>query len=290
MADGNKIWYQAGTKERDRMIRIVLVDDNLHLTGVLEQFFQDKPDIEVAGIASDGWAGLELIEKEKPDVVLLDMVMPRLDGLGVLDRLQKLAVVQPKIIMLTAFFNESMIQRAIRKGAVDYLIKPFELECIYERIRDVAGLYPEMVMEAGAVMGSMALADPPAVYHMHTVNTIPGRRKPVEVEITALLHDMGVPAHVKGYQYLRDAILLILDNKKLLNGITKHLYPKIAEKYSTTASRVERAIRHAIELAWDRGNVDLMTEYFGYSINLDKGKPTNSEFIAMVSDRIRLNY
>ena len=173
------------------------------------------------------------------------------------------------------------------KGAVDYLIKPFDLEGIYERVKDVGVLYPSMVMECGGMNGNLALADTAAAYH---VSYPVRKRKPMEVEVTALLHDMGVPAHVKGYQYLRDAILMILNDQQLLTAITKDLYPKIAEKYNTTPSRVERAIRHAIELAWDRGNVDLMTEYFGYTINFERGKPTNAEFIAMVSDRIRLDY
>ncbi len=269
------------------MVKIALVDDNQHFTTVLENFLREKEDVEVVGVAADGWAGLEIIERSQPDVVLLDMIMPRLDGLGVLDRLQEVQM-RPKVIMLTAYLNESMIQRAIAKGAVDYLIKPFELEGIYERIKDVYYVYPDMVMECGTVFGNLALS---SELPMYMARPLPiKRRKPVEVEVTSLLHDMGVPAHVKGYQYLRDSILMILQDIQILPSITKDLYPKIAEKYGTTPSRVERAIRHAIELAWDRGNVDLMTEYFGYSINLEKGKPTNSEFIAMVSDRIRLNY
>lgn len=268
------------------MIKVLLVDDNQQFTKVLEAYLKEKTDIEVVGVAEDGWTCLNLIEQQCPDVVLLDMIMPRLDGLGVLDRLQMMQV-QPKVIMLTAYVNESMIQRAMMKGALDYLIKPFALESIYERIKEVCSLYPMMVMEPGSVMGNLALSDAMPMYrYMPPVK----KRKPVEVEVTTLLHDMGVPAHVKGYQYLRDAILMILEDTQLLAGITKELYPKIAEKYNTTPSRVERAIRHAIELAWGRGNVDLITEYFGYTVNLEKGKPTNSEFIAMVSDRIRLNY
>ena len=273
------------------MLKIVVVDDNLQFVSVLENYLQEKSDIQVVGTASDGWSGLELIESYQPDVVLLDMIMPRLDGLGVLDRLQVLRN-RPKVIMLTAYFNENIMQRAMMKGASDYLIKPFELEGIYERIKDVASqktvMYPDMVYETGNRMGNMAFAESASVYQASRILT--PRRKPMEVEVTALLHDMGVPAHVKGYQYLRDAILMSLEDPQLSTSITKELYPKIAEKYTTTASRVERAIRHSIELAWDRGNVDLMTEYFGYSINLTKGKPTNAEFIAMVSDRMRLNY
>ena len=273
------------------MLKIVVMDDNLQFVSVLENYLQEKSDIQVVGTASDGWRGLELIEAYQPDVVLLDMIMPRLDGLGVLDRLQVLRN-RPKVIMLTAYFNENIMQRAMMKGASDYLIKPFELEGIYERIKDVASqkavTYPDMVYETGNRMGNMAFAESASVYQASRILT--PRRKPMEVEVTALLHDMGVPAHVKGYQYLRDAILRALSDESLANNITKELYPKVAAKYNTSPDRVERAIRHAIELAWVRGNVDLMTEYFGYTINLQKGKPTNAEFIAMVSDRIRLNY
>ncbi|MBR4943781.1 MAG: sporulation transcription factor Spo0A [Peptococcaceae bacterium] len=268
------------------MLRILLADDNQQFISVVENFFKEKPDVEVVGVAGDGWACLELVHEQEPDILLLDMVMPRLDGLGVLDRLQMMPQ-RPKVIMLTAYLNESMIQRALAKGAMDYLIKPLDLEMIYLRLKELEEMYPTTVNECGAIMGNLALADTVSPYRLPKSLQ---KRRPLEVEITTLLHDMGVPAHVKGYQYLRDAILMILDNFQLLTCITKELYPQIAEKYETTPSRVERAIRHAIELAWDRGNVDLITEYFGYSINLRKGKPTNSEFLAMVSDRMRLNY
>ena len=267
------------------MFKVLLTDDNQQFTNILANFLGEKSDIEVVGTAIDGWDCLEKIERLEPDLVLLDLIMPRLDGLGVLDRMQNLSV-RPKVIMLTAFANDAMIQRVMMKGASDYLIKPFDMEGIYERIKDVCRFYPNMGRENGGTMGNLALAEPASVYQVRQVK----QRKPVEVEVTSLLHDMGVPAHVKGYQYLRDAILMTLEDVHLLSGITKDLYPKIALKYDTTPSRVERAIRHAIELAWGRGNIDLMTEYFGYTINLEKGKPTNSEFIAMVSDRIRLNY
>ena len=270
------------------MYKILLADDNQKFAEMLATYLKEKTDVEVVGIAVDGWECLEKIESEKPDIVLLDMIMPRLDGIGVLDRIKDMEY-HPKVIMLTAFASESMIQRAMLKGASDYLVKPFELEGIYERLKDVYRYSPmTAVMEGQESYGNLALA-----------GTIPGiangkspwkQKKSLEVEVTTLLHDMGVPAHVKGYQYLREAILMILEEQGLLNSITKDLYPRIAQKYETTPSRVERAIRHAIELAWGRGNIDLMTEYFGYTINLEKGKPTNSEFIAMVSDRIRLNY
>lgn len=268
------------------MYKILLADDNQQFLNIVKDFFEKKDDIEVVGVAGDGWDCLEKIEALKPDVLLLDMIMPRLDGVGVLDRIKEKPD-RPKVIMLTAFASESMIQRAMLKGASDYLIKPFDMEGVYERVKDVCQYDPGVVMERGVVSGNLALADSQGYYQAARPVA---KRKPLEVEVTSLLHDMGVPAHVKGYQYLRDAILMILADVHLLSSITKELYPRIAEKYETTPSRVERAIRHAIELAWGRGNIDLMTEYFGYTINLEKGKPTNSEFIAMVSDRIRLNY
>lgn len=266
------------------MVKVLLVDDNQQFSEILGDYLKEKAEIEVVGTAHDGWEGLEKIEKLNPDVVVLDMIMPKLDGIGVLDRLQNLKQ-KPKVIMLTAFGSDYMIQRALQKGAHDYLIKPFEMESVYERVKE-AGMEFNYSAVGGGVQGNLALAE-------QTVRTPGGprvRRESTEVEVAELLHNMGVPAHVKGYQYLRDAILFILEDVSLLGAITKELYPRIAEKYDTTPSRVERAIRHAIELAWGRGNVDLMTEFFGYTINMQKGKPTNSEFIAMVSDRIRLNY
>ena len=271
------------------MYKVVIADDNKQYANMVESFLNSKENIEVLGVAYDGWSCVELLRETKPDVLLLDMVMPRLDGIGVLDRMQHMAH-KPKVIMLTAFANESMIERAMLKGATDYLIKPFELEGIYDRILDIGTLYRNIVAYENRE-SDMILCEPISNYVVEQKpRKIEKPRKPIEVEVTTLLHDMGVPAHVKGYQYLRDAILRCLADAQMIGNITKELYPKIAEKYDTTPSRVERAIRHAIELAWGRGNVDLMTEYFGYTINLEKGKPTNSEFIAMVSDRIRLNY
>lgn len=271
------------------MFKVVITDDNKQYAKMVEEYLRAKEDIEVVGIAYGGFECIEMVRTEKPDILLLDMMMKHMDGIAVLDRLQRMNY-QPKVIVLTAIASESMIERAMLKGAMDYLLKPFDLECLYERIVDIGRsnygyVYPKFEEE------DMMVAEPKAIYHSGTkMGRIEKRRKPIEVEVTTLLHDMGVPAHVKGYQYLRDAILRALADESLIGNITKELYPKIADKYDTTPGRVERAIRHAIELAWGRGNVDLMTEYFGYTINLEKGKPTNSEFIAMVSDRIRLNY
>ena len=267
------------------MFKVLLTDDNQQFTNILANFLGEKSDIEVVGTAIDGWDCLEKIERLEPDLVLLDLIMPRLDGLGVLDRMQNLSV-RPKVIMLTAFANDAMIQRVMMKGASDYLVKPFDMEGIYERIKDVCRFYPNMGRENGGTMGNLALAEPASVYQVRQVK----QRKPVEVEVTSLLHDMGVPAHVKGYQYLREAIMMSVEDNEMLSSITKVLYPSIAKKYQTTPSRVDRAIRHAIEVAWSRGRMETLDALFGYTINTGKGKPTNSEFIALIADKIRLQY
>lgn len=273
------------------MFKVVITDDNKQYAQMVETYLNAKDDTRVVGIAYNGFECIDLIRKEKPDILLLDMMMSHMDGIAVLDRIQRMGNA-PKVIMLTAMASESMIERAMLKGAMDYLIKPFDLECLYERILDIGrNNYGYTMYTPRTDESAMMVAEPAVIYQNHVkLGRIEKRRKPIEVEVTTLLHDMGVPAHVKGYQYLRDAILRALADENLIGNMTKELYPQIADKYDTTASRVERAIRHAIELAWGRGNVDLMTEYFGYTINLEKGKPTNSEFIAMVSDRIRLNY
>jgi len=272
------------------MFKIVITDDNKKYADMLAKYLDSKEEIEVVGVAYDGFACVDLVRSEKPDLVLLDMMMKRMDGIAVLDRVRHLSH-QPKIIMLTSNGAPSMVERAMLKGAADYLIKPFDLECLYERVLDICRSNYGYSLAQPSYTDTMMVAEPVAVYQAGAkLGRIENRRKPIEVEVTTLLHDMGVPAHVKGYQYLRDALLRVLADASLSNNITKELYPKIAEKYDSTPSRVERAIRHAIELAWGRGNVDLMTEYFGYTINQEKGKPTNSEFISTVSDRIRLNY
>jgi two-component system response regulator (stage 0 sporulation protein A) len=269
-----------------RPIRVLLADDNREFVEVIKKFIERQEDMILVGVAYHGNEALELISREKPHVVLLDIIMPLLDGLGVLEELQNSAQ-RPKIIILTAFGQEAMTQRAVNLGADYYILKPFELETLGKRIRQIHDDFSESVngvqpTKAGANVSNMSNSQvsngilPPT-----TVN--------YEVEVTRMIHQMGVPAHVKGYQYLRDAIVNVVLDVSLLGAVTKELYPMIAVKYKTTPSRVERAIRHAIELAWDRGNVDFMNRYFGYTINVDRGKPTNSEFVAMVADKLRMS-
>ena len=216
---------------------------------------------------------MELVKEKNPDIILLDIIMPHLDGIGVLEKLNKMELSpKPKVIMLTAFGHENITQRAVELGASYYILKPFNLEVLAERIRQL-GKVP-----AGS-----------GKIQVNPVKNINIRKDNGFIEeITQIIHEIGIPAHIKGYLYLRDAISMVAEEIELLGSITKILYPRIAQKYETTPSRVERAIRHAIEVAWARNNIDTIKKFFGYTINTEKGKPTNSEFIALVADRIRL--
>ncbi|MGO0122875.1 sporulation transcription factor Spo0A [Desulfothermobacter acidiphilus] len=247
--------------------RILLVDDNRELINALKDFFSEQSDFELVGVAYNGQEALELIEKYRPDVVVLDLIMPYLDGIGVLEKFsQGTDSYQPRFVILTALGQDSVAQKATELGASYYVVKPFSFPVLASRIRQLrAGHQPPVAATRASSSRS------------------------IDVAVTNVIHELGVPAHVKGYHYLRDAIIMVIEDVGLLGGITKELYPAIATKYNTTPSRVERAIRHAIELAWDRGSVDTFNRFFGYTINRNKGKPTNSEFIAMVADRLRLD-
>lgn len=242
----------------------MIVDDNRDFCEILKEYFEGQEDCLVTAVAHNGLQALEFLAQDMPDVMILDLIMPHLDGIGVLEKLALEYEVRPKVIILTAFGQEAMTKRAVELGANYYILKPFDLEVLGNRVRQLANNQS----------GPVRLLQP--------------KMRNLDVEVTNLIHQMGVPAHVRGYQYLRDAIILVIGEMSLLGAVTKELYPMIAEKYNTTPSRVERAIRHAIELAWDRGNVELMNKFFGYTIDVERGKPTNSEFIAMVADRLRV--
>lgn len=252
--------------------KLLIADDNKEFCSILTDFFTDQEDIELVGVTHNGLEALDDITEKQPDVVVLDIIMPHLDGIGVLERLEG-AEYRPRVIMLTAFGQESMTRKAVQLGADYYLLKPFDMEVLANRIKELGTGYIQK-----AAKNILA----------NTTQQQTIKPKNLNVEVTNIIHQMGVPAHIKGYQYLRDAILNVIAEVNLLGAVTKELYPMIAEKYTTTPSRVERAIRHAIELAWDRGNVEMMNNFFGYTINLDRGKPTNSEFIAMVADKLRI--
>ncbi|KLU61380.1 stage 0 sporulation protein A [Peptococcaceae bacterium CEB3] len=266
-------------------VRVLLTDDNRDFIEVLKEYIKQQQDMDLVGVAYHGQEAVELINREEPDVVVLDIIMPHLDGLGVLEKIQDRAK-KPRIIILSAFGQETMTQKAVNLGADYYILKPFDLETLGRRIRQLAGNDPVPV-GPGLQAANMVLANGVFAAGL-SPKSAAGEAKHLEVEVTRMIHQMGVPAHVKGYQYLRDAIVDVVQEISLLGAVTKELYPMIAEKYETTPSRVERAIRHAIELAWDRGNIELMNKFFGYTIDVDRGKPTNSEFIAMVADKLRM--
>ncbi|KLU55489.1 chemotaxis protein CheY [Paenibacillus sp. VT-400] len=263
-------------------IEVLLADDNREFTNLLAEYISEQEDMEVTGIAYNGEEVLQLLEQTRdvPDVLILDIIMPHLDGLGVLKRLRDLNLSpQPKVIMLTAFGQENITQRAVQLGASYYILKPFDMEVLANRVRQLVGTQTAMSTSSGSSM------------FMKSSNVVPmGKHKNLDANITSIIHEIGVPAHIKGYQYLREAITMVYNNIEILGAITKTLYPAIAEKFKTTPSRVERAIRHAIEVAWTRGNIDSISHLFGYTINISKSKPTNSEFIAMVADKLRIEH
>jgi len=252
----------------EETISILVVDDNKDFCSVLDEYFSDQKELNICGTAYNGIDAIKAIQEKEPDVVILDIIMPHLDGIGVLEKLYTTELnVKPKIIVLTTLGQETMTQQACDLGADYYILKPFDLDVLGTRIKQ---LVRGEVSDDGRPKSGVF------------------KGKKMDVEVTKIIHQMGVPAHIKGYQYLRDAIIVVIEDVSLLNAVTKELYPLIAKKYMTTSSRVERAIRHAIELAWDRGNVDMMNRFFGYTINVERGKPTNSEFIAMVADKLRI--
>lgn len=251
------------TKE---VIKVAIADDNREFAAIMQEFLTQQEDFELVGIAYNGEQILTIIQEAKPDVVILDIIMPHLDGIGVLERVNTFTGKRPKIIMLTAFGQESITQRVVELGADYYVLKPFNMEVLASRIRQLAS--------------TITLQRPVVAQAI--------KARPVDVEVTNIIREIGIPAHIKGYQYLRDAIMMIIGEIELLGAVTKVLYPMIAQKYSTTPSRVERAIRHAIEVAWSRGNMEMINRIFGYTIKLEKGKPTNSEFMAMIADKLRM--
>jgi two-component system response regulator (stage 0 sporulation protein A) len=258
-------------------IEVLLADDNREFTNLLSEFISEQDDMVVAGVAYNGNEVLNYMDQHKkaPDVLILDIIMPHLDGLGVLEKLREMNLQpQPKIIMLTAFGQENITQKAVQLGASYYILKPFDMDILTNRIR-------QLVSNTQTITSSSS----------NRTNVVPiTKGKNLDANITTIIHEIGVPAHIKGYQYLREAITMVYNNIEILGAITKTLYPAIADKYKTTPSRVERAIRHAIEVAWTRGNIDSISHLFGYTINISKSKPTNSEFIAMVADKLRIEH
>lgn len=259
-------------------IRVVIADDNIKMINTLEKVVSCEEDMKVIGNAKDGMEAVELIKNEEPDVVILDVIMPNLDGLGVLEKIKNENLrKRPSVILLTAMGQENVTEEAFRLGVSYIMLKPFDNQMLLKKIRNVAGVYKEAETKSFIRTSKLDIPKQNTAYRL-------------EIIVTNIIHEIGVPAHIKGYQYLRDAIILVVKDIDIINSITKQLYPAIAQLYHTTPSRVERAIRHAIEVAWDRGKTDTIEELFGYVITNGKAKPTNSEFIALIADKIRLEY
>ncbi|EJS53487.1 sporulation transcription factor Spo0A [Bacillus thuringiensis] len=258
-------------------IKVCLVDDNKELVSMLESYVAAQDDMEVIGTAYNGQECLNLLTDKQPDVLVLDIIMPHLDGLAVLEKMRNIErLKQPSVIMLTAFGQEDVTKKAVDLGASYFILKPFDMENLTSHIRQVSGKANAMIKRP--------------LPSFRSATTVDGKPKNLDASITSIIHEIGVPAHIKGYMYLREAISMVYNDIELLGSITKVLYPDIAKKYNTTASRVERAIRHAIEVAWSRGNIDSISSLFGYTVSMSKAKPTNSEFIAMVADKLRLEH
>ena len=263
----------------DSKISVLIADDNKEFCSILNDYLLNQKDIVVTGIAKDGREALELIQQKQPDLVVLDIIMPHLDGLGVLEKLNGMDLDKmPRVIVLSAVGQDKITQQAITLGADYYVVKPFDMDIFTKRIREMFSTQ-DVETKRRSVSTQVVQREAAAT-----------SRGPIdlETEITSIIHEIGVPAHIKGYMYLREAITMVVNDMELLSAVTKELYPSIAKKYNTTALRVERAIRHAIEVAWGRGQVDAINKLFGYTVHNEKGKPTNSEFIAIIADKLRL--
>ncbi len=244
--------------------RLLMIDDNEQLVEAVKEYFSDSSEIEVKYVASDGLEGVKLIEEHDDyDVVLLDLIMPNKDGLWVLEELKNKGL-DKKIIVETSYNAMDVIRQVSEYGVKYYLLKPYDFDDLEKRILQLSNAKEGKVID------------------LHTNN--------LKSSITKTLHDLGIPSHIKGYQYIRDGVEIIFDRPDVIGGITKELYPELATKFDTTVSRVERAIRHAIEVSWNRGDWDLMEELFGHSVDIDKAKPTNSEFMVTIADKLRLEY
>ena len=266
----------------EEKIKVFIADDNQEFSHTLSSYINSQDDMEVVGMARDGNEAVDLVIKTEPDVVLLDVIMPHLDGLGVLEKINVIKKNNmPTCIMLSAVGQDKVTQKAIELGAEYYVVKPFDIEVIIKRIREIKFFKPSQVT------GNF-IARETKLQYIDISKDKDKKEENLEALVTNIIHEVGVPAHIKGYQYLREAIIMVVNDIEVINQITKQLYPDIAVKYKTTPSRVERAIRHAIEVAWGRGQTDTVENIFGYTVSASKGKPTNSEFIAMIADKLRL--
>ena len=240
--------------------KILLADADEEFRILVADVITGEADMEVVGSVGDGEEALKLVCGGGADVLVMDLVLGGIDGLELLRQIGELSGRRPTILVVSGFTRGNVVNQAAALGADFFMTKPCRMDSITERIR---------LLRVGGLEAAPS-------------------RQSLETLVTAIIHEIGVPAHIKGYQYLREAILIAVEDMDVINAVTKVLYPEVAKRFGTTASRVERAIRHAIEVAWDRGDLETLQRYFGYTVNSAKGKPTNSEFIAMIADRLQL--
>ena len=264
-------------------IRVVIADDNRKMLEIVAERIKLETDIKIVAMTQDGKEALKFIREMKPDVVLLDLILPSLDGMAVLEQMTEEEKQHSSVIMLSVMGQDMLAEEAFSLGVRYFLLKPFDMESLLHKIRSCKGRHRT---------GKEEKSNRIRIYETekHVFEKEKKSKVSLEIIVTNIIHEVGVPAHIKGYQYLRDSILMAVHDMDILNSITKQLYPAIAIRNHTTASRVERAIRHAIEVAWSRGKMDTIDALFGYTVNAGKGKPTNSEFIALIADKIRLEY
>ena len=246
-------------------IKVLVIDDNVNLVDMVKQYFSSHAVIEVSDVAYNGKDGLSLMESNNYDLVLLDLIMPVMDGIKLLEECA-MRNINNRVIVVTSYNSPEIIRKVSGLGIKYFMLKPFELSDLEEKILEYSN------------------------NEVYSKKTIDLYYSDLQMSITKLLHELGVPSHIKGYTFIREGINLIYNDPSIANAITKELYPVIAKKYETTPSRVERAIRHAIEVSWNRANWELMEEIFGYSVDIDKAKATNSEFIVTLADKLRLEY
>jgi len=244
--------------------KVLAVDDNKALTDMIQEYFEDNKNIEISFVAHDGNEAVDIIKDNESsiDVILLDLIMPKKDGVYVLEKLKSLNI-SKDIIVVTSFNEEETIRKVSEYGVKYVILKPFELHDLESKILEVKNKPKSNILNVGS--------------------------NNLRVSVSKILHELGIPSHIKGYQYIREAISLVYEKPELIGGITKELYPLVGKTFDTSTSRVERAIRHAIEVSWNRGDWDLMEEIFGHSVDIDRAKPTNSEFIVTIADKLRLD-
>lgn len=245
--------------------RLLVVDDNENIVNLVKKYFENSTKIEVVREAYDGEQAVKIIEEESDtfDIVLLDLIMPRKDGIYVLEYMKEYKI-DKKVIVMTSYNEDEMIREVSEYGVRYYALKPFDFNDLEKKLLNMAE------------------------FKKQNDKLIDFGTKDIQITITKLLHALGIPSHIKGYQFIRSAIAMVYDNPRLIGGITKELYPDLSVKFNTSIQRVERAIRHAIEISWIRGDIELMEDIFGHSVDIDKSKPTNSEFIVTIADKLRL--